>query len=394
MTLFFQRFQSRVDDQTRMVQSAAIVLMILVNMPIWADEPVSPAEQVKRLEELAELRSANRDKILRWEGNAEVDLSFTDDGVTLRRVAKVRFVYDLARNAEEYAFKVVDWTVDPPDTKKFVSQLGHTSGTLMLDSSDYQLRISDWKSQPKDSILIYPRKIPSINSFGTQFYPFHLMGIETGPEDEKIRMWQKYLGPGFDWFESRLTDLEPHKLEFRCRVKELPIKVWWIGKFDISNCGGLVHSVQEIPNVEKSEYEITYERFGEISVPATWRHVISRPGKQNMVSIKITRQTVNSDLPPDAFTLEFMGVRPGADLIDDATGETSTYTPDEKSTTNTFEIIDPTSYPIDDKIPVPEPSSKPTTESNLHSIQNIMFGLLGLALVACAVSAVLRRIKK
>lgn len=294
------------------------------------------ADQIEELERIAAARRTNRERISRWEGDAEVLTVSSFGDATIHSTAEVHFVYDRNKDACQYVYNVVAWNSIPENAPAYPSMLGFRAGDLLLGTKMYSLLFNDWDHRSTDFVTVYQRREQKVNFFGPQFYPLHFLGVGSEPEETKIKRWQKYLGPGFDFFDSAIETQSNGQITVKETDKNLPIEVWWIGTFDMNQGGSFVHSEQDIPDIESSRYDVEYQEFNGIFVPKFWHRRLDRikQGTGVEVTVRFIRQTVNGELPPKAFTLEFMGVRPGSKLSDHGTSSTTTYQPEESATTD------------------------------------------------------------
>lgn len=289
-------------------------------------------KDVQKIRDIARMHRENREKIERWQGDVDIVTVLTCGDFKLTRTAEARFVFDRQRNAMQYVYRITKWEQTESEIYPPQARTGQWSGCLWIDDQMYDLRMADHTAVDQQGVVIYPRKEPKISLSAYQFCPFDVLSVRTTDPDSFFRTLDRlFLGRGKS-FEGYVEDLGNGITRVRKRSSHKYPDMWWEGDFSTKHGGNLVRSHQTPTEGEiTGNFNAKYVLLGGAYVPEECEYESLANGVDTAlvphVKIKFRRQTVNADLPVDAFTLEFMGVTAGARLVDYETKSSSTYQP-------------------------------------------------------------------
>lgn len=322
-----------------------VLIRLVLLIAVFGPPGAAAAQTDEATDAQVELFDTLRDDYLKslasiktWHGEATI-VSRNSVGDNVGRnawTAHVRFVLDRENDAMQYYLKVTD--VQGSGEQTLVK--GADTGLLLIDAEKYRLMRGVDRDNQLRPVVQYPRAQPphprGYSFFNTEFDPLYTLRIEHRDPVEFFDGVRVYIATRPDWFRGGIQRLANGKTTVTIVNHARFPDFSTVHVFDAKYGSFVVSSIDYAPgNNPITKVEKEFEKVNGVWVPNQWtysRHPVQGlPEKLRPKTIQITmsKQHVNEPLPADAFTLEFMGVKPGRKIENRATGETSIYKPDE-----------------------------------------------------------------
>jgi len=270
------------------------------------------------LERIQVAHISNREKLLTWEGQVSGVEFIKDAKRSVERTIQVDFAYD--RNREAWRFR---WTYAKTSDGK---AQGAQFGGMLLDkawhSCDYY--IPGPNSAPGVSVKAGPP--PKVGPMTTAFDPMSYFKVRYDDLENWIKLW--VTNADTDWL-SLVIRREGDLVTITEANVSIP-KASARYVVDLSKGGNLVSLVARDP-MREERWNNEFESRGGVWVPKTVRYENETLDGSDVSNRTLTweRSVVNEPVAADTFTLEAIGVVPGASISDHRTGEVSHYKMEE-----------------------------------------------------------------
>lgn len=287
-------------------------------------------------DEVIQLNRENFRSIKTWEGVARIESSQykREYDLTVSTVAHARFVYDRESKQVQSYYFVADW--QPSKASPHAIPLsGFESGTLWSGDRCYSLAFRSYaRGQPK-TVVDHPLSEVKIRPFNDpeRFFPLAFFCDEdsdasVGEDLERVLTWARGTPPNGATYSFHQP--MPNHFMLEWGIDTFP-EIVQRYTYREDYAGNLVRSRRPSSSVsDHTAYDrtITWKQIAGCWVPSSWSQVTDLRGDGSTVNTMVVKwisQSVNSSLPPEAFTMEFMGVNAGAVLRHSESGVEDRY---------------------------------------------------------------------
>lgn len=280
------------------------------------------------LDRVEALYIQNRAKLQQWEGESVVSSLTRETGPNayeLKKTSAVSFFYDSEGGREGFAWEVTKSGASRPG-ESISPYTGHRIGGLVIGEDHYSFPMT-----PPDgrfTVTLLPaspiiRMGPATPKFYPTFY-FRLWG-----DDDPPMLFAHYREiMGRSWAQLSIS-LNGDIVSVRVENVTLP-GVSNGFDFDLSQGGNVVAKIG-VDNTRKVTGQRRYENVSGVFVPVYSRYLnATHDGSETIdVEVRWFNQSVNQAISEDNFTLDRIGVPPGADIWDRRLDQRYTFKPDE-----------------------------------------------------------------
>jgi len=314
------------------------VFSVLANCSPFAclGEVIGDASLLDRVEILY---NQNRAKLRKWEGEVVVISQVRETGPGAYEQTKesaVSFFYDSDGSREGFAWEVMKSGASRPGETLASPYTGQRIGGLVIGEDHYSFPMT-----PPDgrfTVTLAPTSpIIRMGSATPKFYPsfyFRLWGDDELPS--RFAHWREVMGRS--WAQINIS-LNENIVSVRAGNVTLPGVIDGYD-FDLSQGGNAVAKIG-IDKTRKVTGERQYKNVSGVFVPFYSRYLnATHDGSETTdVEVRWLKQSVNHAISDETFTLDRIGVPPGADIWDRRLDERYTFKPDEVRRTVSADAI-------------------------------------------------------
>ena len=275
------------------------------------------------------LYNQNRGKLRKWNGEAGVKSQTRTtgpDAYELVQESAVSFFFDGDSGREGFSWEVTRSEASRPGELPIFPYKGHRIGGLVIGEDHYSFSMT-----PPDGrftvTLIPTSPIIRMGSATPKFYPtfyFRLWDYEELPL--QFADWRNVMDRS--WCQFNIS-LNGDIVSVRVGNVTLPGVIDGYD-FDLSQGGNVVAKIG-IDNTREETGERRYENISGVFVPVYSRYLNAEHDGSKTIEVEVRwlRQNVNQTIPEETFTLDNIGVPPGAEIWDRRIDERYTFKPDE-----------------------------------------------------------------
>jgi len=290
------------------------------------------------LDRVEALYIQNRAKLQQWEGESVV-ISLTrktgPNAYELKETSAVSFFYDSEGGREGFAWEVMKSEASRPG-ESISPYAGHRIGGLVIGEDHYSFPMTP-PGGPFTVTLLPASPIIRMGPATPKFYPtfyFRLWGNNELPS--RFADWREVMGRS--WAQISIS-LNEDIVSVRAGNVTLP-GVTDGFDFDLSQGGNVVAKIG-IDKTRKVTGERRYENVSGVFVPVYSRYLNATHDGSSTTDVEVRwlKQSVNQAIPEETFTLDRIGVPPGADIWDRRLDQRYIFKPDDVPRTVSAEAI-------------------------------------------------------
>jgi hypothetical protein len=284
------------------------------SLACWAEVKGS----LELLDRIAVAHTSNREKVATWEGEVLVEIYAKRSEKLVEQTAEVRFAFDRGREAWLYHWTYVKTRGGALD--------GAQSGGMFLDSSWHSCVPQVPGKNTVQGVAVRPGAPPSGGPMTAAFDPMYYFKVRDDELKEKIENWLNHADS--EWL-TLLIEREGDRVTVDQGNVNIPFATARY-VFDLSQ-GGNMTSLVGRDDVREERWSTDWEERAGVWLPkrSSYENEKHEGDEVSRKTVSWQRSVLNEPIAEETFTLDTMGVVPGALISDHRVGKQWRYKADE-----------------------------------------------------------------